>query len=146
MAEILQADLAAIGVRSVVQNLGLPDFVSRLQKGQFRGAWILSMSWMNLSPPTMFNAALPVRVPNGSNFASPRYQMLINRALATTNDQELRQSLEGLTQIILDEAFILIIAEGFGQDNGPEVARSTVRNVTTDRVGFVAYDELWLEP
>jgi peptide/nickel transport system substrate-binding protein len=145
MAEIIQADLASIGVRSVVQKLGLPDFVSRLQKGQFRGAWILSMSWMNLSPPTMFNSALPVRVPNGSNFESPRYQMLIDRALATTNDQELQQSLEELTQIILDEAFILIIAEGTGQDNGPEVARSTVRNATTDRVGFVAYDELWLK-
>jgi hypothetical protein len=71
--------------------------------------------------------------------------MLIDRSLATTDDRELRQTLEELNQITLDEAFIVMIAEGTGQQNGPEVARSSVRNVSTDRFGLVAYDDLWLE-
>jgi ABC-type transport system substrate-binding protein len=74
MAEVLQGDLASIGVRSVVQRLSQAEFVSRLQKAQFGGAWILSMSWMHLSPATMFNSAFPVRMPNSSNFASPHYR------------------------------------------------------------------------
>ena len=145
MAEILQAELTGIGVRSVVHRLGFADFVSRLQKGQFRGGWILSMSWMQLSPATMFNAALPMRVPNSSNFVSPRYQMLIDQSLAATDDYALGQMLTELNQIVLDEAFVLIIAEGAAVQSGAEVARSTVRNATTDRFGLVAYEDVWLE-
>ena len=145
MAEILQAELTGIGVRSVIHRLGFADFVSRLQKGQFRGAWILSVSWMNLSPATMFTTALPMRVPNSSNFVSPRYQMLIDQSLAATDDQAMGQMLAELTQIVLDEAFVVTIAEGSTVQSGPEVARSTVRNVTTDRFGLVAYEDLWLE-
>jgi peptide/nickel transport system substrate-binding protein len=144
MAEVLQADLASIGVRSVIHKLGQPDFVSRLVRGQFAGAWILTVSWMHLSPATMFNTAFPMRVPNSSNFVSTRYQMLIQQALSATDDQTLQQMLVELTQIVLDEAFVVMIAEGAAQQSGPEVVRSTVRNVTTDRFGLNAYEDVWL--
>jgi ABC-type transport system substrate-binding protein len=145
MAEVAQADLANVGVRSVIQKLGQADFVSRLQQGQFGGAWIISMSWMQFSPATLFNTAYPLRVPNSSNFTSPRYEMLIDQSLAATDDQVLRQVLSELTQLILDEAFVVMIAEGAGQQSGPEVALSTVHNIMTDPFGLVAYQDLWLE-
>jgi peptide/nickel transport system substrate-binding protein len=145
MAEILQADLAGIGVQLAVQKLNQPDFVARLQKGQFGGAWIVSMGLMNLNPATFFKTAFPVRVPNASNFVSQRYQQLIDQAFAATDDHQLQMSLRELTQILLDEAFVVLIAEGSGQETGPEAARATVRNVTWDRFGGFAYQDVWLD-
>lgn len=130
MAQIVQADLSSVGMQLVVQHLNQPDFVSRLRKAQFGGAWIISMSWMNLSPATLFQTAFPVRVPNGSNFDSQQYRNLIDQTFAATDNQQLQVGLRELTQIILDEAFIVMIAEGTGQQGGPEVARADVKSVT----------------
>ena len=115
MAEIVQADLANIGVQVAVQTLNQPDFVARLQRAQFSSAWIIAMGFMNLSPPTFFQTAFAARVQNGSNFLSQQYQDLINGTFGTTDDRQLQQGLRGLTQIMLDEAFVMPIAEGAGQ-------------------------------
>jgi peptide/nickel transport system substrate-binding protein len=65
MAEIVQADLASVGVQ--VQLQPAPDFVARLQSGHFGGAWIVSMGFTHLSPATLFTTAFSVRLPNSSN-------------------------------------------------------------------------------
>jgi peptide/nickel transport system substrate-binding protein len=144
MAQIVQADLANVGVQVAVQTLSQPDFVARLQKGQFAGAWIISMSFMNLSPATFFATAFAVRVPNSSNFVSERYRDLINRTFVATDDQQLKQELQELTQILLDEAFVVVIAEGTGQQTGTQVARASVRNLSWDKLGGLAYQDVWL--
>jgi peptide/nickel transport system substrate-binding protein len=144
MAEVLQADLASLGVRSTIHKLGQADFVARLQRGQFRGAWLLTVAWMNLSPATFFHAALPVRVPNSSNFVSPEYAALIDLALQSTHSQASQDAVSQLTDLMLDEAFILFIAESATQQSGPEVARATVRDIATDHLGEIAYEDVWL--
>jgi hypothetical protein len=103
------------------------------------------MSLMNLSPATFFKTAFPVRVPNASGFVSRAYQDLIDESFAATDVQQLRMSLRELTQILLDEAFVLVIAENAGHETGPEVTRASVSDVTWDRVGGFAYQDVWLK-
>jgi hypothetical protein len=43
---------------------------------------------------------------------------------------------------LLDEALIAVIAEGSGQLSGPEVARAGVANITWDRFGTFAYQDV----
>ena len=95
------------------------------------------MGFMNLSPATFLSGAFPVRVPNASHFATPRYQDLIDQANAATDDQQLRAVLHEVTQIMLDESFVIPLAEAAGTLNGPEVTRGTVHNVTWDVSGFL---------
>ncbi len=57
MAQIVQADLANVGVQVAVQTLNQPDFVTHMQKAQFGGAWIINIGFMNLSPATFFETA-----------------------------------------------------------------------------------------
>src|SRR5262249_14159116 len=144
MAQIVQSDLANVGVQATVQTLPLPDFITTFQKRQFDGAWINWMSLMNLSPSTFFNASLAVRVPNVSNFPTPQYEDAINQAFAATDDQVLKQGLQAITNTFLDEAFIAVIAEGSGQLSGPEVARAAIADITWDRFGTFAYQDIWL--
>ena len=115
-----------------------------MQRAQFAGAWITSASFMNLSPATFFETAFAVRVPNGSNFASQRYQDLINQTVVTADDQQLQRHLQDLTQILLDEAYLVPIAEATGQQPGPDVIRAGVRNLTWDKLGGFGYEDIWL--
>jgi peptide/nickel transport system substrate-binding protein len=144
MAQIVQGDLANVGVQSAVQTLDLADFIATFQKRQFDGAWINWMTLMNLSPSTFFNSSLAVRVPNVSNFSTQQYQDAINQAFAATDDQALRQVLQTLTATLLDEVFVAVIAEGNGQLSGPDVARAGVMDITWDRFGTFAYQDIWL--
>src|SRR5262249_23505995 len=70
MAQIVQADLANVGVRAVVQMLDVPAFISTFQQRRFEGAWINWMGLMNLSPSTFFSSSPVVRVPNVSNYST----------------------------------------------------------------------------
>jgi peptide/nickel transport system substrate-binding protein len=144
LAQIIQANLGDVGVQAAVQTLSQPEFVARGQKGEFEGAWILQMSYMNLSPATFFEASLAVRVPNYSNFSSQQYQDLISQTFAATDDQTLQQGLQGLTRILLDEAFVITIAENDGQQYGLEVPRAGVRDVAWDKFGGFVYQDVWL--
>jgi peptide/nickel transport system substrate-binding protein len=145
MAEIVQADLATVDMSVTIQALSQADFVSRLTKSQFQGAWITGMAWMNFSPATFFNLAFPVRIPNSSNFVSPTYKRLIDQLSAATDDQQQRQSADDLTRIMLDEAFIQMICESSTQQSGAEVARSSVKNIVADGFRLINYQDLWLE-
>ncbi len=145
MAQIYQADLAKIGVNLALQQLESADFYSRLQTARFGSAWMANMGFMNLSPATFLSGALPVRLPNASHFTTPRYQDLIDQANAASDDQQLRAVLHEVTQIMLDESFVIPLAEAAGTLNGPEVTRGTVHNVTWDTFGLFAYEDVWLD-
>jgi peptide/nickel transport system substrate-binding protein len=144
MAQIIQADLANVGVHVAIQRLNQPEFLARFLRGQFDGAWLINMGFMNLGPATYFQTAPPVRIPNVSNFSTQEYQELISRSVAATDDELLRSDLQSLTKILLDEAFVLVIAEADGQQTGPEVARASVNGISWDRFGGFAYQDLWL--
>jgi peptide/nickel transport system substrate-binding protein len=146
MAQILQSDLASIGVAMAIRTLSQADFVARLTKSQFQGAWITGVAWMNFSPATFFNAAFPVRIPNSSNFESPAYRSLIEQLSAATDDSRQRNTVDQLTGVLLDEAFVLVIAESTLQQSGAEVVRSTVKNISIDRFRLVDYPDLWMTP
>ena len=145
MAQILQSDLSAIGVRTSIRKIPFADFITLAVKGGYGGVWIVSMALMNLSPATFLRTSLAVRVPNASYFSSQRYLQLMDETAAATDDTQLKAGLHEMTQIILDEAFVLPIAEGFGQQTGAEVARSKVKSINWDAIGFMAFEDVWLE-
>jgi hypothetical protein len=101
------------------------------------------MTLMNLSPATFVTSAIPVRVPNASNFVTDRYTQLIAETLSATDDQRLKATLHELTAIMLDEAFVVQIAEGAGQLTGPEIIRANIAGVNWDAFGLVGYLDVW---
>jgi peptide/nickel transport system substrate-binding protein len=145
MGQIYQQDLAKIGIKVAIQTLEGAAFTPRLQKGEFGGAWMTSMGFMNQSPATFFLSAFPVRVPNASNFESPRYKGLIDQTYSEPDTQKLRSVLNELTQITLDEAFVVPVAESFSGATGIAVTRNSVQNIGWDNGGRFAYENIWLQ-
>jgi len=85
-----------------------------------------------------------VRVPNASNFVTPRYKQLIDQAVNLADEQALKATVHEVTQIMLDEAFILPFAEGAGQLAGPEAVHTWVNDTRWDGVGWFGYQDVWL--
>jgi ABC-type transport system substrate-binding protein len=102
------------------------------------------MGFMNTSPATMYVSAFPVRVPNSSHFESMRYKELIDQSSSEIDDQKLKSELRELTQITLDEAFLVPIAEPASLSLGLEVARAGVKNITWDDYGWQDYRDIRL--
>ena len=144
LAEILQADLSSVGVQAAVQVVDTADFTARGLKGQMGGAWITAMAFTNLSPATFLMTATTARVPNMSSFVTQRYTDLINQVVGTTDDVTLKATVHEVTQVMLDEAFILPFAEGAGQLAGPEVVHTRVSGAHWDGFGLFAYQDVWL--
>jgi peptide/nickel transport system substrate-binding protein len=144
LAQIIQANLADVGVQVTVQTLDQPEYVARFQKSQFDGAWINTISYMQLNPATFFETSIAVRLPNVSNFSSQQYQDLINQTFAATDEQSLQRGLQDLTNTVLDESFVVILAESDGQMSGLEIARAGVRDIAWDKFGGFAYQNVWL--
>jgi peptide/nickel transport system substrate-binding protein len=145
MAQIYQADLAKVGVSLAVQQIESADFGTRLVNGRFGGTWMAGMGFMNLSPATFLTSAFTVRIPNASHFESPRYQALIDQVTAETDDQKLKALVHDVTQIILDESFVIPIAEDVGRDAGPEATRRAVQDAAWDAFGLFGYEDIWLQ-
>jgi peptide/nickel transport system substrate-binding protein len=143
-AQVLQSDLQSVGVQVSIQPLSPAEFGSRGLKGQFGGAWISPTTFMNLSPATFLMTSSNVRIPNAANFVTPQYKQSIDQVVNATDDQALKSAVHQVTQIMLDEAFMLPFAEGAGQLNGPEVARTRVNDARWDAFGLFAYQDIWL--
>lgn len=85
-----------------------------------------------------------MRVPNSSNFETPRYKQLIDQSYSQTDDQQLKGRFASLTQIMLDEAFVLPIAELSCKASGAEVAVSGLEDTGWNELGWYAYEDIWL--
>ena len=73
MAEVLQAELAALGMKASVEKLDTATFTQKLSTGKYAGLWISYVGYVHLTPSTLFVMSLPLRVPNSSNYTSPEY-------------------------------------------------------------------------
>jgi peptide/nickel transport system substrate-binding protein len=142
-AEILQEDLSKIGVRVAIQKIDSASFTPRLQKGQFEGMYLAVSGFANLEPATTLST-YSFRVPGATNFASPRYKALVDQTSSETDDRKLKTAVRELTQIMLDEAFVIPFSESFGT-SGIDVARRAVRNITSDAWGIYNYQDIALE-
>jgi hypothetical protein len=76
---------------------------------------------------------------------SPRYQAFIDQVMAETDDQKLKTLLHDVTQVMLDESWVIPIAEDVGRDAGPEATRRAVQNPTWDAFGLFGYEDIWLQ-
>lgn len=125
LVEILQSDLAQIGVKVQVQSQENTVFQRTLNEGKFGGLFTHSHGFSNRTPAALFVQAFPFRAQNASNFTSPEYTRL-TAAMQTEADEAKLKALYGeMNKLLLDEAFIMDVAT----DPGHYVAKGNVQNL-----------------
>lgn len=105
MAEILQADLAKIGVRTRIETGEVAAVRPRLVKGDFQLAgWQFGRAQKD--PASLFGTSILWSPVNGwHKFKDPKFGELVLRGEHETEQSKRREIYRELTRFVLDESF-----------------------------------------
>lgn len=108
IAEILQADLASIGVKMTIEDVDSASFREQASKGLFPQALLQLVGRSNLDPDTTFNATTAWRAAkNASRFENADYQRLVKEAGSILDERERAVIYRQINELILRENFVM---------------------------------------
>ncbi|AYF78572.1 ABC transporter substrate-binding protein [Nocardia yunnanensis] len=117
-AQIIQANLAEIGVEVELQPVDNAAFVKQLIGGQFPGLWITDHSWAQFVPSTLTVSAYPFNaLKNASHYESPAYVSAADAAwqLPSGTGPEAVRAYQALSDQLLDGLFLIEIGVRLAQ-------------------------------
>lgn len=107
MAQIVQADLAAIGVKVTLMPLLGADLGARLGSGDLPELWINPHGFAQLNPASLVTGAKPFRYDaNASGFSDATYSQAA-RSAWTAGGAQAQQAYDTLNSVLLDEQFVI---------------------------------------
>ncbi|MBM4420355.1 MAG: ABC transporter substrate-binding protein [Chloroflexi bacterium] len=146
LAEIVQADLAKIGVTLTLQRVEAAAFAdltsaSRLAYQGIAGGGLFSRGG-RLEPVSLLTSSswyLPAG--NRAGFVSDRYRALVEAAGVEPDAAKRRDTYRQLNELLLDESWALTLATSSAQ----VLARSKVRDVSWRASDALRYADIWMD-
>lgn len=117
-AQIVQANLAEVGIEVELVPTEYATFVKQLIGGQFPGLWVTDHSWAQLVPSTLTVSAYPFNArKNASHFENPAYVAAADAAwkLPQGTGPDAVRAYQALSDQLLDGLFLIEIAVRFNQ-------------------------------
>jgi peptide/nickel transport system substrate-binding protein len=110
MAQIIQSDLAKIGVTLEINDVSSADW-GQLWPAKEYDTLIASAGFSHKDPSTLFNSMSGFRLDdNRTNFSPPTYRELVTAAAGITDPAERTATYHELAEFMLDEAFALVVS------------------------------------
>lgn len=138
MYEIVANNLTAIGLVPSPKAVDQPTFSAGQAAGDLGAAFIALH--VVTTPATMLNALPTLRKSNPSKFFTPEYKSLRNDYLGATTDSSSTTALQALSKYMVDQAFVLPIAQAPDQ----VVVSSSVQNVSTVMGGSILLENAYV--
>ncbi len=142
-AEIVQSNLADIGVKVELQPVDHNQFIKKLIGAQFKGLWILNHSYAQYTPSTLAVSAYPFNADhNASHFESKSYQANANGAwkIPSGTDQRASRAYQRLNRDLLANVFLIELAVIY-----PQIATSPrVQDISWSKRQEIHLDEAYL--
>ncbi|MFD3461279.1 ABC transporter substrate-binding protein [Nocardia fluminea] len=118
VAQIVQANLADVGIEVELDPVDAATFVKQLTGQQFRGLWVTDHSWAQFVPSTLTVSAYPFNARrNASRYESPAYTAAADTAwqLAQGTGPEAVRAYQAVTDQLLEGLFLIEIGVRFQQ-------------------------------
>ncbi|TDE11208.1 ABC transporter substrate-binding protein [Jiangella asiatica] len=110
-AQILQADLASIGVELNVETPEVPRWRELSQQANYTGLLSGPYGSSNFSPASLFLLSRPFNPEtNQSNYAGEAYTALVEELWSATDDAAREEIYGRLNELLLEESFVMPIA------------------------------------
>ncbi|MGH2561337.1 MAG: ABC transporter substrate-binding protein [Thermomicrobiales bacterium] len=140
MAQIIQADLATIGVTLTINDVTTADW-GQLWPAKEYDTLIASAGFSHKDPSTLFNSMSGFRLDdNRTNFSPPTYRELVTAAAGITEPEERKQAYDALGEYMLDEAFALVLSFRYNVFG----VRNSVQNFRVHLDDDMDLSEAWL--
>ncbi|MEU5842300.1 ABC transporter substrate-binding protein [Rhodococcus sp. NPDC047139] len=117
-AQIIQADLAAVGIETTLVPLDGATSLKNLIGGTFGGLWVYGHTYAQYTPATLPTSAFPFNAyKNTSNFIDADYQRAVETAwrLADPKSDEAEAAYRALNDELLGNAFVIGLHNATGQ-------------------------------
>lgn len=118
VAQIVQANLAEIGIEVVLDPVDAATFVKQLTGQQFRGLWVTDHSWAQFVPSTLAVSAYPFNARrNASRYDSPAYTGAADAAwkLPQATGPDAVRAYQAISDQLLEGLFLIEIGVRFQQ-------------------------------
>ncbi|WP_241384830.1 ABC transporter substrate-binding protein [Rhodococcus sp. CH91] len=109
-AQIIQADLAAVGIDTTLVPLDGATSLKNLIGGTFGGLWVYGHTYAQYTPATLPTSAFPFNAyKNTSNFVDPDYQRAVDTAwrIPDPRSAEAEDAYRALNAELLDNVFVI---------------------------------------
>ena len=113
VAQIVQSDLEAVGIKTQLQPVEYSQFIKQLIGGTFGGLWILQHGYAHYTPSTLAVSAYPFNADkNASHFESKEYKEHADGAWERTSgsDPAAVANYQKLNKDLLDNLFLIEMA------------------------------------
>lgn len=107
--EIVQNNLAEVGLNVTAEALDVPDYDKRQVEGNIGQSFLLLHGMVGFSAATLVDAMPSIRTGNPSHFTTPEYDEL-KAGVRSADDATREEALADLSEYMLDQAFSNIIA------------------------------------
>jgi peptide/nickel transport system substrate-binding protein len=107
IAEIVQFNLKAAGLKAQLVPLQAPDFFAKLGSGDMPGLFVNVHGFGQLSPATLIKGAFPFNADkNASNFDSGEYRTIAKQLWTATDDTAAKAAYTRINDFLLDQQFV----------------------------------------
>jgi peptide/nickel transport system substrate-binding protein len=142
MAQVIQSDLAKVGIRVKIEEVEAAELTTRLTGRKFTHAWNLGFGFNNLHPSTVFSVAFPWRVGNNSSYyESPEYAELVSKLQVVTDPEEAKKAFAQMTDLVLDASFVIPVTP----QKRMWATRAEVRDVAWGQEDALFLEKAWLD-
>jgi peptide/nickel transport system substrate-binding protein len=140
LAEIIQFDLTAAGLKPKLQPLQASDFLSRLRSGGFEGMFLTGHGFGQLNPATLLGGAFPFNfAKNASSFDNPQYRDLAQKVWFTAGKPD-KAALAKVNDFLLDQQFVSDLVTG----SHTYAISSQVKGLSWTMLDYINLDDAYL--
>jgi peptide/nickel transport system substrate-binding protein len=140
-SEMLQSDLAQIGVKLNIVNLAGAAWSAAVIGRDYKGFYYTTQSYLNMQPGTPLTGAVFRPKNNNSGFTDEAYEKLVNATTTEGDSATRKQIYSQLNDIILDESFAIYPA----LTAVTSIVRNNVHDLTpTLSGGWWIYTDAWV--
>jgi peptide/nickel transport system substrate-binding protein len=141
MGQIIQNDLASVGVKLNLKALELTVFNSTLFAKNYTGAFGAGGGFVQVEPSTLFFISAFYKVgANNLNYNSDQYAQLANASATETDATKRKQLYDQMNDLLLDESFTVPVASSPGN----VVSRAGVNGFAWRLSGSLQYADVSL--
>jgi peptide/nickel transport system substrate-binding protein len=143
MAQVLQSDLAQIGVTLNIKTQDVGTWLDQVNNRKYHGLYSGPGAYAHLSPSTCLNSGKASNpADNNSGYQSAEYTQLVNDSASEVDPAKQTAIYSQLNDLFLDESFVMTLAPVLPV----QVARANVHGMVYSHHEDVLHTDTWLQP
>ncbi len=140
LAELIRNDLQMVGIKIKINSAEGAAYQKLQREGELQMA-IHTFAFSNRDPGSLFLTASVWKADgNSSSYRNPAYKELVAKAATTVDEAQRKALYKQLTQMILDDPFVLVIAP----NQRPYAWKKHVNGLSWNADSYLQLDQTWI--